>query len=55
MSEKAKEDSDNFYEELRKEMREKQQAETEQRQKPVSDLFKQVEDKTIEHLKGENS
>jgi hypothetical protein len=54
MSEPAKEDSTNFYDELRKEMREKQQAETERQQKPVNDLFNQLKDQTIDRLKGEN-
>ncbi len=41
MSEKPKEDSMNVYDETRKEMREKQQAEIERKQKTVGELFNQ--------------
>ena len=57
MSDEPKEDSTNFYDELRKEMREKQQAETERQQKPVSDIFKDLPTKSatlLDRLRGQN-
>ncbi len=41
MSETAKEDSTNIYDEIRKEMREKQQVEIERKQKTIGELFNQ--------------
>jgi hypothetical protein len=41
MSDKPKEDSTNIYDEIRKEMSEKQQVEREQKQKPIGELFNQ--------------
>ncbi len=54
MSETAKEDSTKVYDEIRKEMREKQQAEIERKQKNVGELFHQPKDKTLDRLKGAN-
>ena len=47
----------NIYDQIREEMREKQQAETERRQKPVSDIFKDLLTKSttlLDRFKGEN-
>ena len=55
MSEKPKEDSTNIYDEIRKEMREKQQAEIERKQKTIGELFNRPKnDDVISKLKGEN-
>jgi hypothetical protein len=55
MSETGKEDSTNIYDETRKEMREKQQAEIERQQKTCGELFNRPTDKTLDRLRGKNN
>ncbi len=55
MSEAGKEDSMNVNDETRKQMREKQQAETERQQKTCGELFNRPTDKTRDRLRGKNN